>query len=87
MRVETLHCPFPKPPPPKPNPKRYLIEIQRVNPMDKTATIVYKTGEIEDLNLQARGQGWYLGRGFSPGFGAQARGQVRGDRIGIDGLA
>jgi hypothetical protein len=30
----------------------YLIEIQRVNPIDKTATIVYKTGEIEDLNLQ-----------------------------------
>jgi hypothetical protein len=30
----------------------YLIEIQRVNPGDKTATIVYKTGEIEDLNLQ-----------------------------------
>ncbi|KAI8468787.1 MAG: hypothetical protein J3K34DRAFT_515351 [Monoraphidium minutum] len=30
----------------------YLIEIQRVNAGDKTATIVYKTGEIEDLNLQ-----------------------------------
>jgi hypothetical protein len=30
----------------------YLIEIQRVNPADRTATIVYKTGEIEDLNLQ-----------------------------------
>eukprot|EP00877_Chromochloris_zofingiensis_P006374 jgi/Chrzof1/1990/Cz10g28310.t1 len=30
----------------------YLIEIHRVNVMDRTATIVYRTGEVEDLNLQ-----------------------------------
>ncbi|WIA16715.1 hypothetical protein OEZ85_013370 [Tetradesmus obliquus] len=30
----------------------YLIEIHRVNVIDKTATIVYRTGEVEELNLQ-----------------------------------
>jgi hypothetical protein len=30
----------------------YLIEIHRVNAADKTATIVYRTGEVEELNLQ-----------------------------------
>jgi hypothetical protein len=34
------------------NPHRYLIEIHRVNVIDKTATIVYRTGEVEELNLQ-----------------------------------
>jgi hypothetical protein len=29
----------------------YLIEIHRVNVEDRTATIVYRTGEVEDLNL------------------------------------
>lgn len=30
----------------------YLIEIHRVNVVDKSATIVYRTGEVEELNLQ-----------------------------------
>eukprot|EP00879_Flechtneria_rotunda_P022400 GHRR01023638.1.p1 GENE.GHRR01023638.1~~GHRR01023638.1.p1 ORF type:complete len:118 (+),score=37.85 GHRR01023638.1:38-355(+) len=30
----------------------YLIEIHRVNVIDKSATIVYRTGEVEELNLQ-----------------------------------
>ena len=29
----------------------YLIEIHRVNVAEKTATIVYRTGEVEELNL------------------------------------
>lgn len=30
---------------------RYLIEIHTVNVVNKTAIIVYRTGEVEELNL------------------------------------